>query len=150
MNQKIVSPTQGRWVEGEHRFAVRVYYEDTDFTGVVYHANYLKFFERGRTEALRDCGVSHTDLFKLDPPLGFVVRKIDVEFRIPARVDDSLQVRTVFDNVRGARLMIVQTLFRGDEIIATAHVEAACIDLAGRPKRLPADMIALLKDRLAV
>ena len=72
----------------DFRLAVRIYYEDTDFSGVVYHAAYLKFFERGRTEALRACGIHHSELLERDDPLIFAVRKVGLEWRKPARIDD--------------------------------------------------------------
>ena len=75
---------------------IRVYYEDTDFSGIVYHANYLKFFERGRTDALRQCGVTHTDLLSREAPLAFAVRKMGIDWVAPARIDDMLRVETIF------------------------------------------------------
>ena len=137
MSSRDIRPVDGQWQDNTHVFPIRVYYEDTDFTGVVYYANYLKFFERGRTEALRSSGVSHTELFQLDPPLGFVVRQISVDYMSPARVDDALIVETHFEQIKGARMIISQTIRRSDEVLATAHVEAACIDMEGRPRRLP-------------
>ena len=77
------TPESGRWSGGAHHLPVRVYYEDTDFTGIVYYANYLKFFERGRTDALRTAGLSHAELLKADPPVGFAVRKVTVEYHAP-------------------------------------------------------------------
>ena len=130
-------PDSGAWSAGAHRLAVRVYYEDTDFTGVVYYADYLKFLERGRTDALRSAGVSHGDLLQLETPLGFAVRKIAVEYLIPARIDDALIVETVFQAVKGARMVIAQRILRGEEVLITADVEAVCIDMDGRPRRLP-------------
>ena len=73
-----------------HRFSVRVYYEDTDFSGVVYHAGYLRFLERGRPEMLRDLGVDQASLFGAEPPLGFAVARMEIDFRRPARMDDLL------------------------------------------------------------
>ena len=137
-------PLCGAWSAGVHRLPVRVYYEDTDFTGVVYYANYLKFLERGRTDALRSAGVSHADLLQLETPLGFAVRKITVEYLIAARIDDALSVETVFCEARGARMVIAQRILRGAEVLVTAHVEAACIDLDGRPRRLPKDVITAI------
>ncbi|MEL6112687.1 MAG: tol-pal system-associated acyl-CoA thioesterase [Pseudomonadota bacterium] len=133
-------------ITGPHRHKIRVYYEDTDFSGIVYHANTLKFFERGRTEALRTCGVSHTDLLGREAPLVFVVRKMDVAWLVPAKIDDLLEVRTRFVSVRGARMFLDQTLWHLDrqEKLAEATVEAACLSLAGRPRRLPADVLARL------
>jgi len=135
------APHSGAWVSGAHRLPVRVYYEDTDFTGVVYYANYLKFLERGRTDALRSAGVSHSDLLQLDTPLGFAVRKITVEYLIPARIDDALTVETRFVTARGARMAITQRILRGDDVLIAAELEAACIDMDGRPKRLPKSVI---------
>lgn len=143
-----LSPQAGRWAGPVHLLPVRVYYEDTDFTGVVYYANYLKFFERGRTDALRTAGVSHSRLLEADPPLGFVVRKITVEYALPARIDDALVVETGFSTVRGARMVIAQRMLRGSDLIATADVEAACIDLDGRPRRLPKDVSDALASKL--
>ena len=126
----------------ERRFlhSVRVYYEDTDFSGVVYHAAHLKFFERGRTEALRACGVHHSELLKRAEPLAFAVRKMTVEWLAPARIDDVLEVRTRFVEFRGARMILKQEIARGDTIIARADVEAACMNFEGKPRRLPEDV----------
>ena len=125
----------------EHKISIRIYYEDTDFSGVVYHANYLKFFERGRSEALRALGISHRDLLAADPPLAFTARRIAVEFMIPARIDDELEVRTLFAKASGARLAVSQSLWRGEQQLASAEVEIACIDLQGKPKRLPKTLL---------
>jgi len=122
--------------------SIRVYYEDTDFSGVVYHANHLKFFERGRSDALRQCGVTHTDLLAREEPLAFAVRKMNTEWIIPARIDDALEVRTRFVSVRGARMYLDQELWRGEDLIARADVEAVCMALSGRPRRVPADVAA--------
>lgn len=134
-------PPSGAWSGGLHRLPVRVYYEDTDFTGVVYYANYLKFLERGRTDALRAAGVFHADLLQLETPLGFVVRRISVDYLTPARIDDALIVETCFTRVRGARMAITQRILRGETVLVTAGVDAACIDLEGRPRRLPAAVV---------
>jgi acyl-CoA thioester hydrolase len=125
-----------------HRITVRVYYEDTDFSGVVYHARYLQFFERGRTEALRACGVSHSELLKRDEPIAFAVRRMTTEWIAPARIDDLLDVETRFIEVRGARMMLDQTIVRDGAMIARAEVEAAAMNLKGRPRRLPREIIA--------
>jgi len=124
--------------------AVRVYYEDTDFSGVVYHAAYLKFFERGRTEALRDCGVSHTALLARPEPLAFAVRKMTTQWITPARVDDLLEVRTKFTAVKGARMVLDQEIWRAQTLLASTGVEAACMAVAGRARRLPKEIIARL------
>jgi len=121
---------------------VRVYYEDTDFSGVVYHANYLKFFERGRTEALRETGIGHAALLEGEDKLAFTARRLDVEFIKPARIDDLLQVRSTVTAAKGARLWFSQEIWRGEEQLASAEVEIACISLDGKPRRLPADLLA--------
>src|SRR5258708_6046457 len=116
---------------------VRVYYEDTDFTGVVYHANYLRYFERGRTEFLRLTGISHAQLGTSHKPTAFVVVRMTIDFRKAARIDDALVVRTVYERGAGARLHVRQTLLRGLDVIAEAVEEIACIDMDGRPRRPP-------------
>ena len=123
---------------------VRVYYEDTDFSGVVYHAAYLKFFERGRTEALRASGVHHSELLERDEPLAFAVRKMTTEWIVPARIDDLIEIRTAFVAAKGARFWLGQEAWRGDMMLARADVEAACMNLDGRPRRLPEDVMARL------
>jgi len=138
-------PSSG-WFEGrEHVMPVRVYYEDTDFTGVVYHANYLRYFERGRSDFLRMAGVSHTDLLAHHQPTAFVVTRMEIDFRKPARIDDALLVRTTYDEARGPRLAISQRITRGDDLIATAAVFAACISLDGRPRKPPPGLVDALR-----
>lgn len=132
-----------------HNFPVRVYYEDTDFSGVVYHARYLHFFERGRTEALRACGISHSELLTLPEPLAFAVRKMTIEWIAPARIDDMLDVSTRFVEVKGARMLIEQEMRRGGALIARADVEAACMNLGGKPRRLPPEIVARLEGNSA-
>jgi acyl-CoA thioester hydrolase len=138
-------PSAGVFVGREHQLPVRVYYEDTDFTGVVYHANYVRYFERGRSDFLRLAGVSHTDLLESDAPSAFVVTRMEIDFRRPARIDDALLVRTTYDTVKGPRLFVTQRITRGEEVIAVADVHAACIDLQGRPRRPPAGLPERLK-----
>lgn len=125
-----------------HRLPIRIYYEDTDFSGVVYHAAYLKFFERGRTEALRACGVHHSEMLKRDEPLAFAVRKMTTEWLVPAKIDDLLEVRTRFLAAKGARMLLAQEIWRENSLLARAEVEAACMSLSGRARRLPSDLIA--------
>ena len=128
-------PTAGRFDGQDHLLPVRVYYEDTDFTGLVYHANYVRYFERGRSDFLRVAGVGHAELLADDQPLAFVVAEMAVKFLKPARIDDALVVRTLYQRVKGPRLMIEQAILRGDETLCTATVTAVCIHLDGRPRR---------------
>ena len=130
-------PSAGAFHGREHRLPVRVYYEDTDFTGVVYHANYLRYFERGRSDFLRLAGADHSALLGIESPIAFVVTRMEIDFQRPARIDDALTVTTTYDAVRGARFTIRQRLTRGDTGIAAAVVEVASIDLQGRPRRTP-------------
>ena len=134
-------PSAGRFDGRDHLLPVRVYYEDTDFTGLVYHANYLRFFERGRSDFLRAAGVGHAELLEAEPPLAFVVAEMNIRFLKPARIDDALAVRTRYEAVRGPRLIIEQTITRGDEVLCTASVTAVCIHLDGRPRRPSAGLM---------
>lgn len=122
-----------------HHFSVRVYYEDTDFSGVVYHASYLRFLERGRTELLRERGVHQAAIFSgaLGPPFGFAVRRMNIDFLRPARMDDLLTIETTPESIGGASIALVQRILREDEILLTATVQIACVS-EGRPARLPA------------
>lgn len=138
-------PSAG-WIEGrEHLLQVRIYYEDTDFTGMVYHANYLRYFERGRSDFFRIAGISHTELLKLAEPTAFTLVRVEIDYRRAARVDDALLVHTTYDTIKGPRLMVSQRITRGEELIAEAHVQAVCIDLRGRAKKPPREMVELLR-----
>lgn len=140
-----VAPTAGVIQDREHLLPVRVYYEDTDFTGVVYHANYLRYLERGRSDFLRLRGISHTELRGREVPMAFVVRRLEIDFAKAARVDDGLVVRTIYEAQKGPRVLIRQTIERDGEIIASATVEVACIRLDGRPLKPPPDVVAALQ-----
>jgi acyl-CoA thioester hydrolase len=133
----------GRIDNGTHTLPVRVYYEDTDFSGVVYHANYLRFLERGRTELLRATGVDQSMLHAGDEGLIFAVRKMTIDYLKPARMDDVLQVETRTLEIRGASLFIKQRILRGADIIVTADVQVAAI-AGGRPVRIPETLRAVL------
>jgi acyl-CoA thioester hydrolase len=138
-------PSAG-WLDGrEHVLPIRVYYEDTDFTGVVYHGNYARYFERGRSDFLRVAGISHALLLDRPDPAAFTVVKLSIAYKRAARIDDALAVRTVYEQVKGPRLYIRQRLFRSEELLAEAQIETACIDLKGRPRKPPADLIAALR-----
>ncbi len=130
-------PIMGVFEGKEHILPLRVYYEDTDFTGFVFHANYLRYFERGRTDFLRLLGGEHTWLLKENPPLAFVVTKMEIEYKAPARVDDVLKVRTQLHYARGARFMFTQRVERDGICLAHADIVIACVDLKGRPRRIP-------------
>jgi len=126
----------GRLEGGAHLLPVRVYYEDTDFSGLVYHASYLRFLERGRTDSLRLAGVDQSQLHADGEGLVFAVRRMTLDFLRPAGMDDVLVVETRTREVRGATILIAQRVLRGDEALLTAEVTVACLG-GGRPRRIP-------------
>jgi len=119
-----------------HRIEVRVYYEDTDFSGVVYHASYLRFMERGRTELIRALGVEQRELFDGETALGFAVRKMTIDFLRPAVMDDLLTIETRSIAARGATMDLEQRVLRGEDVLITARVMVACVG-GGRARRIP-------------
>jgi acyl-CoA thioester hydrolase len=125
---------------GRHVMAVRVYYEDTDFTGIVYHASYLRFMERGRTNYLRLIGADHRTLFEAAereaPGFAFVVRSMAIEFLKPARMDDVLAITTEPEEVKGASMTLLQCVTRGDDVLVEAHVRVAFVS-GGRARPIP-------------
>ena len=129
----------GKLLDGRHILPVRVYYEDTDFSGFVYHANYLRFCERGRSDMLRLMGIYHHEL-AAQRNMVFAVRRMEIDFLKPARIDDVLAVHTRLDSVGGARFVLAQDVRRGDEVLFTALVTAVLVTPQGRPQRIPADI----------
>ena len=128
-----------------HQIPVRVYYEDTDFSGVVYHASYLRFMERGRTELIRSLGIEQRELFDGETGLGFAVRRMLIDFVRPAVMDDALTVETRPTLARGATMELDQRILRGEEVLVTAQVKVACVG-GGRARRIP----DLLRQRLGL
>lgn len=125
-----------------HQHQVRVYYEDTDFSGNVYHAAYLHFFERGRTEFLRAHGIHHSEL--VADGIAFAVRSMSVEFERAAHIDDLLVVETSVAEIGGARLVLDQSIARDGELIAVARIVVAAIRIGGGATRLPKALRAAL------
>ncbi|MEP9354034.1 tol-pal system-associated acyl-CoA thioesterase [Xanthobacter sp. KR7-65] len=130
----------GRLVPGGHALNVRVYYEDTDFSGIVYHANYLRFMERGRSDYMRLLGVVQGELFaqaaEEAPGFHFVVRSMQIDFLKPARIDDVLEVVTLSKEVAGASITLLQQVKRDGELLVSANVRVAFVS-EGRAKRIP-------------
>ena len=125
-----------------HRLSIRVYYEDTDFSGVVYHASYLRFMERGRTELLRDLGIHQQAIHAGESdhaPFAFVVRAMNIEFLKAARMDDVLTIETSAREVKGASAVLAQRVLRGAEVLVSADVRVAAV-ADGKPARLPAEV----------
>ena len=122
-----------------HRFALRVYHEDTDLAGIVYYANYLKFIERARSEWVRDLGVDQTRL-RAEAGLVFAVRRIEADYLRPARFDDELVVETRTIAVTGARIVLEQDITRSGERLFAAVVTLVCMTDSGHPARLPTEL----------
>lgn len=139
--------------DGRHIQPVRVYYEDTDFSGIVYHANYLRFMERGRTNYLRLIGADHRKLFeeteKEAPGFAFVVRSMTLDFYKPAVMDDILHVLTEPSEVKGASVTLRQKVMRGEDLLVEAHVRVAFVS-NGRARPIPKPLrIAMKADQEA-
>lgn len=128
----------GKVSKGVHRLNVRVYYEDTDFSGLVYHANYLKFCERGRSESLKLSGIHHTALAQQG--LNFVVRHMVCDFRAPARIDDIVTVTSRLKDLSGARFILDQQVLLDQKVLFEAQVTLALVNQNGRPQRIPASL----------
>jgi acyl-CoA thioester hydrolase len=128
---------------GEHRLFIRVYYEDTDAVGVVYHATYLRFAERGRTEMMRCLGLEHGAL-RARLGLAFTVRRCVVDYRAPAQLDDRLEVCTSLARIGGASLDLEQRIVREDRLLVRMDVRLALISSALRAARLPPALIDAL------
>ncbi|MGP3697774.1 tol-pal system-associated acyl-CoA thioesterase [Rhodobacter sp. NSM] len=122
-----------------HRFALRVYYEDTDLAGIVYYANYLKFIERGRSEWVRALGVDQARL-RAEDGIVFAVRRVEADYLRPAVFDDRLEVETRLVGLGGARIILEQDVLRGDETLFSARVVLVCLGSDGRAARLPAEV----------
>jgi len=125
---------------GRHVLPVRVYYEDTDFTGIVYHASFLRFMERGRTEYMRRIGAGHRDLFEQAaseaPGFGFVVRSMRIDYLKPAHMDDVLEIVTEPEEVKGASVTVLQRVTRDGEVLVEAHVRVAFV-AGGQARPIP-------------
>ena len=146
-----MNPLDGEIRNGRHHQPVRVYYEDTDFSGIVYHASYLRFMERGRTNYLRLIGADHRALFEQAaaeaPGFSFVVRHMGIDFRKPGHMDDVLDIVTTPSEVKGASVTLNQKVMRGEELIVEAHVQVAFIS-AGRARPIPKPLrIAMQADQ---
>jgi acyl-CoA thioester hydrolase len=118
---------------------IRIYYADTDLSGVVYHANYLIYMERARSEFFRACGVKLDGLDEAEPT-AWALRNASLEFVRPARANDLIEVRSTIGKFSGVRMVAVQHIYRGDELLVRGHVEACLITLSGKPRRFPPDV----------
>lgn len=137
--------SMGRFDGKMHILPVRVYYEDTDVSGIVYHANYLRFMERGRSEFLRLAGIHHMVMLANAEPIAWTIRRLEIEYAKPARLDDNLEIHTRYRTMSGARLTGEQWVRRDGVDLVTAKVEAAIITMTGKPRRIPEDVRARLQ-----
>ncbi len=143
------APSQGVLKKNVHSLPVRIYYEDTDAGGIVYHANYLRFFERARSEMLRVLGIDHIAVWSHAEPgnrMGFAVRSVTLDYLAPAFLDDALQVCTQVIHVAAAYVDARQWITRDENMLAQAQIRVALVDESGRPRRLPSDWREKLKN----
>jgi acyl-CoA thioester hydrolase len=134
----------GRFDGKTHILPLRVYYEDTDVSGIVYHANYLRMMERGRSEFLRLIGIHHMVMMAGEEPVAWTIRRMEIDYAKPARLDDALEIHTRYRTLTGARLTGEQWVkCKGVELV-TAKIEAALITMTGKPRRIPEDVKAKL------
>jgi acyl-CoA thioester hydrolase len=148
----MISSIDGEIRDGRHHMQVRVYYEDTDFSKLVYHANYLRFMERGRTNYLRLLGTDHRALFEETqneaPGFAFVVRSMTIDFFKPAHMDDVLDIVTTPIEVKGASIVLLQYCRRDDDLLVEARVRVAFV-AGGKAQRIPKPLrIAMESDRM--
>ncbi|TPG53015.1 tol-pal system-associated acyl-CoA thioesterase [Sphingomonas glacialis] len=134
-------PAQGRIVGTVHRFPLRVYFEDTDLSGIVYHANYLRYMERARSDMLRVVGIDQR-AHQEGGGGAYAVTALNIRYRAPAKLDDALIVLTTLNKIRAASVDIQQRVMRGDTILTEADVTAALVAATGRPLRQPKEWIA--------
>ncbi|MGE7367747.1 tol-pal system-associated acyl-CoA thioesterase [Neorhizobium sp. NPDC001467] len=128
----------GDLTEHGHKLVQRVYYEDTDFSGLIYHARYLHFLERGRSDYLRCLGCEQSALISVDDEgLVFVVHRMEIDFKQPARMDDVITIQTITEKAGGAKMVLNQEIRRGETLLISAKVVIAVINKHGRPRRLP-------------
>ena len=126
------------------RAQVTVRYAETDMMGIVYHANYLRYMERGRTEFFRLAGVAQMADLESAEPTAWAIRNVEIKFHSPARVDDALSVHTILTSISGARLAARQRIFSGKTLLTDGRIEACIVTLSGRPRRIPENIRALL------
>jgi acyl-CoA thioester hydrolase len=138
----------GRLIDGGHELVQRVYFEDTDFSGVVYHARYLHFMERARSDYMRVLGIHHHELFEgtwcdEDDPdhLAFAVHKMSIEFKRPAKIDDVLTITTKTLALKGARIQLTQNIYCEGQLLISAEVHVVMVNDKGRPKRIPTRVV---------
>lgn len=142
--ESLDTPYRGGFVGNEHRFALSVYFEDTDAYGIVYYANYLKFMERARSDMIRAVGVDQAAELR-QSGAAYAVVEVDIKYRRPARLGDDIQVVSHVEQVRASSVDIHQRVMRGPELLTDARVTAAFLDGQGRPRRQPPEWVEKFK-----
>jgi len=143
-SESLDTPYRGGFVGNEHRFALSVYFEDTDAYGIVYYANYLKFMERARSDMIRAVGVDQAAELR-QSGAAYAVVEVDIKYRRPARLGDDIQVVSHVEQVRASSVDIHQRVMRGPELLTDARVTAAFLDGQGRPRRQPPGCVEKFK-----
>jgi acyl-CoA thioester hydrolase len=138
------TPYRGGFVGHQHRFALSVYFEDTDAYGIVYYANYLKYMERARSDMIRAVGVDQAAELRASGS-AYAVVEVDIRYRSPGRLGDDLVVVSSVDEVRASSVLIQQRVMRGEQQLTDARVTAAFLDGQGRPRRQPSDWVEKFK-----
>jgi acyl-CoA thioester hydrolase len=141
-----ITPPTGSVQNGKHHFAVRIFYQDTDVSGVVYHANYLNFMERARTEFLRCIGIEMRDRMEADDKAYFAVRDLQISYLKPAFLDDVLHIETSTRELNAASVTMRQQLRRAGEVVCAAELRVAVLGIDGRPRRWPAPWRKIMQD----
>src|SRR3954465_11945030 len=144
MKGEFETPYRGGFAATEHRFALTVYFEDTDAYGIVYYANYLKFMERARSDMIRAVGVDQADELRRTGS-AYAVVEVDIRYRRPGRLGDDLLVVSTVEQVLASSVHIQQRVMRGPELLTDARVTAAFLDGEGRPRRQPKDWVEKFK-----
>jgi acyl-CoA thioester hydrolase len=144
MGGEFDTPYRGGLVGKAHRFALRVYFEDTDVAGIVYYANYLRFMERARSDMLRTVGIDQRAVMERGGGV-YAVAEVTIKYRGSARLDDDLVVVSEVRRIRAAAVVIQQRVMRGDELLTDATVTAAFIASDGRPKRQPREWVEVFE-----
>ena len=139
--------SSGQFVDGTHRISYRVYYEDTDAAAIMYYANYLKFAERARTEALRLMGLPHAEMVR-DAGNGFVVRRVEADYLAPARLEDIVTVETSLQEIGSSRMTMRQKMRVGDTLVADLKLVLVCIGPGFKPTRIPDNVLTALQAHL--
>jgi len=123
-----------------HILPIRIYYEDTDLSGIVYHANYLRYMERGRSEFFRSAGITRLAMFDQPEATAWTLRRVSLEYLRPARLDDLIEVHTRATSLTGARMNADQKIYCGQRLLTHGVVEACIITLDGKPRRIPLEI----------